>query len=145
MIQFHFFFIFTGHIISRTDGRIERAKRMNLWQKTLDLISKDIKKSVFESWIKSIKPVNEEEDRITLEVGNKFQKDFIESNYSSFIRKALHELTNRDISVLFTISGKQLEPLPFTAFPFRKKKTAKRPVAYIRTFSSKNSHSTTLL
>lgn len=82
---------------------------MSLWQKTLDIISKDIKKSVFESWIKSIKPVNEEDDKIVLEVGNKFQKDFIESNYSSYIRSALRQLTNRDISLLFTISGKQPE------------------------------------
>jgi chromosomal replication initiator protein len=82
---------------------------MSLWQRTLDIISKDIKKNVFDSWIKPIKPVNEEEDKIVLEVGNKFQKDFIENNYSSYIRSALRELTNRDISILFTISGKEPE------------------------------------
>jgi len=97
---------------------------MSLWDKALDHISKDVKKSVFDSWIRPLKPVGQEHDKIILEAGNTFQKDFVETNYSAVIKNSLQQLTNRDISVLFTIARK--EPAEPAAGP--RKKSQEPPV-----------------
>jgi chromosomal replication initiator protein len=83
-----------------------KGTSMSLWDKALDTISRDVKKSVFDSWIRPLKAVSQEHDKIVLEAGNTFQKDFVETNYSSLIKDSLKLLANRDISVLFTIARK---------------------------------------
>lgn len=109
---------------------------MQLWDKTLQNISNKIKPSVLDSWIKPLKAVQESENSLTLQVRNRFQKDFIEANYSDFIRRAVRETAKKDISVLFSVSRqKTLEnrknppetiktdskPLPVQAEPLPKR------------------------
>ncbi len=76
---------------------------MNLWQKTLDIISKEMKQSVFDSWIRPIRSIEQGDSDIVLEVHNSFQQKFIEKNYGEQIKKALKQITQKDVSVLFKI------------------------------------------
>jgi chromosomal replication initiator protein len=85
---------------------------MDLWEKTLNIISKEMKQTVFDSWIRPIRSIQEDESGIVLEVNNSFQQKFIEKNYGDQIRKALKEITQKDISVLYRIVEKEKPAFP---------------------------------
>ncbi len=84
---------------------------MDLWEKTLDIISKEMKQTVFDTWIRPIRSVDHNDSSIILEVNNSFQQQFIEKTYGNEIKKALKQITNKDISLLFKIVEKSISTL----------------------------------
>ena len=81
---------------------------MSLWEKTLDIISKEMKQTVFDTWIRPIRSLDHDDSSIVLEVNNSFQQQFIEKTYGNDIKKALKQITNKDISLLFKIVEKSV-------------------------------------
>jgi len=79
---------------------------MSLWIKAQELLKKKLTPTVFNTWIKSIEFIKEENGKIILEVNNKFQKNLIETAYLESIKETLKEIAHKDISILFTLSSK---------------------------------------
>jgi chromosomal replication initiator protein len=71
-------------------------------------MSRDLKKSAFDTWIRPLRSHEEGDGCIVLEAGSSFQKEYVESHFSGPIRSVLKKLTHRDISVLFTIGRADL-------------------------------------
>jgi chromosomal replication initiator protein len=77
---------------------------MNIWQKVLQTIIKDVTKPTFEMWFATSDLVSESEDRIVVSVPSEFAKDWLQSKYYSTISQILHDITGKDLDVTFVVS-----------------------------------------
>lgn len=77
---------------------------MNIWQKVLQTIIKDVTKPTFEMWFATSDLVSESEDRIVVSVPSEFAKDWLQSKYYSTISQILREITGKDLDVTFVVS-----------------------------------------
>ena len=82
---------------------------MSLWFKAQEILKKKLTPTVFNTWIKSIEFIKEDNEKIILEVNNKFQKNLIETAYLESIKESLKEIAHKDIAILFTLSSKNKE------------------------------------
>ncbi len=81
-----------------------------IWQLTLEELSKDVNKPSFETWFKLTKPVSLDNNCLVIEVPNDFTKEWFETRFRQQIMNALKEVTTDDHRVNFVISTKfQLE------------------------------------
>ncbi|HHN65830.1 MAG TPA: chromosomal replication initiator protein DnaA [Nitrospirae bacterium] len=78
-----------------------------IWEKCLDYISSNVGIGTFDLWFKPIKVRQLKDDHITLEIPNRFYKEWIEENYSNIIEDTLRMITGREITVRYRISEKQ--------------------------------------
>jgi len=76
-----------------------------IWQLTLNELSKDLNKPSFETWFNLTKPVSLENRCLVIEVPNDFTKEWFESRYRNQIMKALKEITDDDHQVNFVIAS----------------------------------------
>ena len=70
-----------------------------LWEKSLQIIKEKVSQQNFETWIRPIKISSMEGNNITLNVPNKFFKDWLIENYHSVIRATLTSLAGIDLKV----------------------------------------------
>ena len=70
-----------------------------LWEKSLQFIKQKISQQNFETWIRPIKISSMEGNNITLNVPNKFFKDWLIENYQPVIREALASVAGIDLKV----------------------------------------------
>ncbi len=76
-----------------------------IWQLTLEELSKDLNKPSFETWFNLTKPVSLENRCLIIEVPNDFTKEWFETRYKNQIINALKEITSEDHRVNFVISS----------------------------------------
>lgn len=76
-----------------------------VWQLTLDELSKDLNKPSFETWFNLTKPVSLENHCLVIEVPNDFTKEWFETRYREQIEKALREISSEDHRVRFVIAS----------------------------------------
>ncbi|MGM0689117.1 MAG: chromosomal replication initiator protein DnaA [Bacillota bacterium] len=76
-----------------------------IWQLTLNELSKDLNKPSFETWFNLTKPVSLEKRCLVIEVPNDFTKEWFESRYRNQIMKALKEITDDDHQVTFVVTS----------------------------------------
>ncbi len=76
-----------------------------IWQLTLNELSKDLNKPSFETWFNLTKPVSLENRCLVIEVPNDFTKEWFETRYRNQIIKALKEITDDDHRVSFVIAS----------------------------------------
>jgi chromosomal replication initiator protein len=81
------------------------------WGKTVNFIQEKISKQNFDTWIKPIKIVAMEDQRVQLAVPNKFFKDWLLDNYTSTIKQSLKAAAGLDVEVDFVLSKNQ-ESMP---------------------------------
>jgi len=74
-----------------------------MWDRTLQVMEKELLKPSFETWLKNTKPLAFYGDTIVLGVPNDFAKDWMESRYSPLIRRVLHEITEKEINLKFVV------------------------------------------
>ncbi|MEW6080785.1 MAG: chromosomal replication initiator protein DnaA [Bacillota bacterium] len=74
-----------------------------MWDRTLQVMEKELLKPSFETWLKNTKPLAFYGDTIVLGVANEFAKDWMESRYSPLIRRVLHEITHKEINLKFVV------------------------------------------
>lgn len=91
----------------------------HIWEKSLSLIREKVNNHNFDTWIKPLKLISMDENRVEVEVPNKFFQDWLDDNYSGLIADTLKEVSNKEISVTFKV----------------KKETGR----YVRTASTKGS------
>jgi chromosomal replication initiator protein len=76
-----------------------------IWQLTLNELSKDLNKPSFETWFNLTKPVSLENNCLVIEVPNDFTKEWFETRYRQKIINALKEVTTDDHRVSFVIAS----------------------------------------
>lgn len=70
-----------------------------LWEKSLHIIKDKVSQQNFDTWIRPIKISSLEGSNITLNVPNKFFKDWLMENYHAVIKEALASIAGIDLKV----------------------------------------------
>jgi chromosomal replication initiator protein len=70
-----------------------------LWEKSLHIIKDKVSQQNFDTWIRPIKISSMEGNNITLNVPNKFFKDWLMENYQAVIKEALTSIAGIDLKV----------------------------------------------
>ena len=70
-----------------------------LWEKSLQLIKEKVSPQNFETWIRPIKMSSLEGNNVTLNVPNKFFKDWLIENYQHVIKEAIAKIAGIDLKV----------------------------------------------
>ncbi len=78
-----------------------------VWEKSLSIIEDKIGNNVFDLWIKPIKALQLKEQQLTLEVPNRFFKEWIEDYYPALINEVVEGFLGHAVTVKFKISEKQ--------------------------------------
>jgi len=81
----------------------------HLWEEVLGRLRERLGSQNFETWIKPIRMLEERGDEVTLEVPNKFFRDWLAEHFVGTIQQILAELCHRTVHVLLTIN-QQLQP-----------------------------------
>ncbi|NCO83121.1 MAG: chromosomal replication initiator protein DnaA [Nitrospirae bacterium CG_4_10_14_3_um_filter_44_29] len=79
-----------------------------IWGKSLLKIEEKIGTNIFELWIKPIRPVQLKEQQFTLEVPNRFFKEWIEDYYPTLINETLEGILGRAVTLKYRIAEKQV-------------------------------------
>ncbi|MFA6141991.1 MAG: chromosomal replication initiator protein DnaA [Candidatus Omnitrophota bacterium] len=96
-----------------------------LWLKALDYIKKEVdNEQTFNIWFKPIKFISIRDDKITLEVPNKFFKDWL-LRYAKTLSSGLEKASGKDLAVNFVLSESDVEDLPKQNKPDPDKKEQK--------------------
>jgi chromosomal replication initiator protein len=74
-----------------------------LWEKSIQIIKEKVSPQNFETWIRPIKMSSLEGNNVTLNVPNKFFKDWLIENYQPVIREAIAKVAGLDLKVEFQI------------------------------------------
>ncbi len=75
----------------------------DIWNGVLSSIGEKISQKAFDIWLKPLKLVNQGENKLELEVPNKFFKDWISENYQTLIKDTLFQITNTHFTVHFRL------------------------------------------
>lgn len=79
----------------------------DIWNKSLSLIEKKTGANAFELWFKPIRLVQIKEHNVTLEIPNRFFRDWIEDSYPSLINEVMEELIGHPVTLKYKIAEKQ--------------------------------------
>lgn len=77
----------------------------DVWEKTLHLMKSELTEVSFNTWLKTIKPITVNNNIFVLSVPNKFNKDILETRYSSLIINGLKQVTSKDYVLEFLVPG----------------------------------------
>jgi chromosomal replication initiator protein len=75
-----------------------------LWEKSIQIIKEKVSPQNFETWIRPIKLSSLEGNNVTLNVPNKFFKDWLIENYQYVIREAIAKVAGIDLKVELQIA-----------------------------------------
>lgn len=75
-----------------------------LWENTRNLIQEKVTRQNFETWIKPIRILSVEEDRVSLGVPNRFFKDWLAENYHQVIQESLTSTMGYEATISFIIA-----------------------------------------
>ncbi len=79
----------------------------DIWNKSLSIIEKKVGANAFELWFKPIKLIQLKEQVATLEIPNRFFKDWVEDYYPSLINEVMEEIVGHPLAVKFKIAEKE--------------------------------------
>ncbi len=77
---------------------------MDLWQQALKHLEQRLGRQNFETWIRPIQAKTEQSGRITLEVPNKFFRDWLVDHFLSTIQETLSTLAHQGVTVSVNVS-----------------------------------------
>lgn len=78
-----------------------------IWEKSLSAIEEKIGSNIFELWIRPIKLLQIKEQQVTLEVPNRFFKEWIEDYYPTLINEVLERILGHPVTLKYKIAEKQ--------------------------------------
>lgn len=79
-----------------------------IWDQTLSLIRTELTEVSFNTWLRTIKPLSIDNNKIILAVPNDFNKEILENRYMSLIANALHQVTSIKLEPSFIIEGEKI-------------------------------------
>ena len=71
------------------------------WSKTLDILSSELSKPTFETWLKSTYLAHFNDNVMIVSVPNEFAKEWLKSRYYNIIKNTLELIVNKDIELHF--------------------------------------------
>lgn len=74
-----------------------------IWQKSLDILQKELSKPSFETWLKSTALIARQDNTMLISVPNEFAKEWLESRYANLIKNTLQMIVNDEVEVSFII------------------------------------------
>ncbi len=77
---------------------------VDFWPAVLEQLQKQVNEQNFHTWFKPIKLKNIDEQAVTLEVPNRFFKDWLADNYPNALRDAFHKVTRQDYEIKLTVA-----------------------------------------
>ena len=90
----------------------------DLWSKVSDSLIKRVGPQNYDIWIKPIRFLSTDGERIELEVPNRFFKEWIHEHYSTHIKEALFILTQKSYHLQFKIGNDKIhEKVSFSSSP----------------------------
>ncbi|MBI4824015.1 MAG: chromosomal replication initiator protein DnaA [Nitrospirae bacterium] len=82
-----------------------------LWEKSLSEIESKVGGSIFELWFKSSKLTQLKEGQVTVEVPNRFFKEWIEDYHPSVIAETLTGILGKQVTVKYKVAEKQVSEI----------------------------------
>ncbi len=73
----------------------------NIWNKTLDILSSELSKPTFDTWLKSTYLAFFNNNVMIVSVPNEFAKDWLQSRYYNIIKNTLQLIVNQEIDLYF--------------------------------------------
>jgi chromosomal replication initiator protein len=83
----------------------------NIWEEALSYLSLEISRPGFETWIKTLKPLYIEGEKVILQTPNKFSKEWLEEYYLPLIEEVIRKVTQKDLKVEILADEKE-ETIP---------------------------------
>lgn len=88
------------------------------WEQCLSIIKESINPQSFTTWFKPIKPVNLEDQNLTVEVPSEFFYEWLEGHYSALIQHALTQTVGENARLSYTVVvNKGDDPVPPASVP----------------------------
>jgi len=79
----------------------------DIWNKSLARIEQKVGGSVFELWFKPIRMVQVKEQVVTLEIPNRFYKEWIDDTYPNLIKDSLEAVTGFPVTLKYKVEEQQ--------------------------------------
>ncbi len=79
----------------------------DIWNKSLSIIEKKVGANAFELWFKPIKLTQMKEQVATLEIPNRFFRDWVEDYYPNLISEVMEEIVGSPVTLKFKIAEKE--------------------------------------
>lgn len=79
----------------------------SIWNKVLDIIKVELTEVSYNTWLKTVIPVNMSKDTIILAAPNDFTKGILEGRYLNLIKNSIREVTKKDYDIKFVIPGEE--------------------------------------
>lgn len=77
-----------------------------IWSNTLSKIEKKVGSSIIELWFKPIKLTQIKEQQLTIDIPNRFFKDWIEDNYPEIISETISSILGHPVNIRYRIAEK---------------------------------------
>ncbi|MBM4137731.1 MAG: chromosomal replication initiator protein DnaA, partial [Nitrospira sp.] len=71
----------------------------DIWNNSLSKIGEQVGEGIVDLWFKPMKPSQIKEQQVTIEIPNRFFKDWIEDNYPDIIAKAMESILGYPLHV----------------------------------------------
>jgi chromosomal replication initiator protein len=92
----------------------------NLWKGVLSDLEASLPRQTFSTWILPIRPVTVHDDRLTLQVPNRFFVDWLQDNeFPALIRRSVQARIGKELDLDFVIQKEEKPYLRTTSFPPR--------------------------
>ncbi len=77
------------------------------WEKTLELIKVELSPVSFNTWLKTLRPVQLDNSVFFLSAPNKFNKEILEARYATLIESAMNQISDEPLRIEFILSGSE--------------------------------------
>ena len=79
----------------------------SIWNDVLDIIKVELTEVSYNTWLKTVIPINISDNTIILGAPNDFTKGILEGRYLNLIKNAIIEVTKKEYSIDFIIPGEE--------------------------------------
>ena len=98
-----------------------------LWSEALEEIKDRVGKQNFDTWIKPVRFITKNKNEITLDVPNKFFRDWLTENYIGQIENILATFAKQDIKIVFSVNQKLASRSTVEKTPKKEEKERDKP------------------
>jgi len=82
-----------------------------IWEQALEILKEELCQVSFNTWIKSLKPIELSDDNLKILVTNEFAKSIVESRYSKRLKTIINQLTDKNINIEYRINYEYIDDL----------------------------------
>jgi len=90
-------------VLIAKSGKIMHHTAESVWENCLTHIKDNVPKQTFETWFKPIKPIDLEEEKLTVQVPSQFFYEWIENHYRDLVYDALRKASGNGMSLAYSV------------------------------------------